>query len=192
MNLFLLLSCKRFTAPDHMMLLQSIDGLLEKSQVALVFFLPLGLSYGPFRRFLHGLFSLYKTNRAVRQNVLWEACCRLRQGYTVATGAKQYHLINTTWPLNIPEEQHLFSLSFCKASLSKQQRCREIDLNATLLVQVLVRFNLPTSSLAWVFSRGTGSGNGQMTHPSPGSVTEWAAGRSGLKTLFWFSWAELL
>lgn len=104
------------------------------SQVARVFFLPLGLSYGTFRRFLHGLFSLYKTNWAVRQNVLWEACCRLRQGYTVATGAKQYDLINTTWPLNIPSKQQLFSHSFCQASLSKQQSCREIHLNAALLV----------------------------------------------------------
>lgn len=156
-----------------------------------MFFLPLRLSYSTFRRFLHGFVSLYKTNRPVRQNLRWEACCRLQPGYAVATGAKQYDLINTTRPLNIPEKQQprLPPLSFCQASLSKQQRCWAIDLNAALLVQVLARFNLPTSSLALALSRGTAKGNGQTAHPSPspGSVTEWAVGRSGLKTLFWFS-----
>lgn len=45
---------------------------LKKAKLPLCFFLPLGLTCSAFRRFLHGLFSFYKTNRAVRQNVLWE------------------------------------------------------------------------------------------------------------------------
>lgn len=121
---------------------------------------------------------------SVLQVIAGLCCCNWRE-----TIRSYQQNMTTKYPRKSTAMSHPLPTSFYQASLSKQQRCWAIDLNAALLVRVLARFNLPMSSSAFALSRGTGKGNVHTAHPSPsqGRVAEWAVGRSGLKTLFWFS-----